>query len=463
MNREINAIVLAAGKGTRMGTAFPKVIHPVAGLPMLARVLQALQSITLKQIRVVVGVGAPLITPIANRYKALCFQQETKNWGTAKAVASARPEEWTGDVLILSGDHPLITSKNLMSFVEKSKSLDVDCTVGVFEQRESGHYGQVIMDKDGIKKIKEHYEEGNSKEQNTKEKNTKPKTTLINTGLYFIKTEALKEWLPKISKNKKGEYNFTEILSLIYENKGKSRPVPVPWNAAWGVNNQKELAIASQYVFNLKRDELMQKGVIFIDATQTYVESEVTIGSGTVIYPGAYIKGRTKIGSFCAIEPHVFIMDSFISSFVSVRAGSYIEGAEIDEKSIIGPYAHLRRGSRIGKECRIGNFVETKNISIGEKSKAAHLSYLGDGEIGKETNIGCGTVTCNYGVDRKKRKTIIKDNVFIGSGSQLVAPLTIESESVIGAGSVITKDVPENSLSLERGEQKIIKNYKKKS
>lgn len=458
MNRDINAIVLAAGKGTRMGTAFPKVVHPVAGLPMLARVLQALQSLTLKQIRVVVGDGAPFITPIASKYKALCFQQETKNWGTAKAVASARPDELKGDVLILSGDHPLITSKNLMDFIEKSKSMNADCTVGTFEQKEPGHYGQLIMDKNCIKKIKEHYEEENSKEKNTEKKNA-----LLNTGLYFIKTEALKMWLDKISKNQKGEYNFTEIFSLIHEGKGQARPVQVPWNTAWGVNNQKELAVASQYVFNLKRDELMRRGVIFIDATQTYVESEVTVGSGTVIYPGAYLKGRTKIGSFCAIEPHVFIADSIVSNFVSLRAGSYIEGAEINEKTTIGPYAHLRQGSRIGKECRIGNFVETKNLSMGEKSKAAHLSYLGDGEIGKNTNIGCGTVTCNYGVDGKKRKTIIKDNVFIGSGSQLVAPLTIESEAVIGAGSVITKDVPENSLSLERGEQAIIKNYRKKS
>ena len=458
MNRDLNAIVLAAGKGTRMGTAFPKVVHPVAGLPMLARVLQALESLALKQTRVVVGEGAPFITPIANKYKALCFQQETKYWGTAKAVASARPEELKGDVLILSGDHPLITSKDLMSFVEKSRSMNVDCTVGAFEQREAGHYGQLIMDKNRIKKIKEHYEK-----ENPKERNTERKSALLNTGLYFIKTEVLKKWLDKISKNQNGEYNFTEILSIIYEEKGLSHPVSVPWNTAWGVNNQKELAVASQYVFNLKRDELMRKGVIFIDASQTYVESEVTVGSGTVIYPGAYLKGRTKIGSFCAIEPHVFITDSIVSNFVNLRAGSYIEEAEINEKTIIGPYAHLRKGSRIGKECRIGNFVETKNLSMGEKSKAAHLSYLGDVEIGKNTNIGCGTVTCNYGVDGKKRKTIIKDKVFVGSGSQLVAPLTIESEAVIGAGSVITKDVPEKSLSLERGEQVIIKNYKKKS
>ena len=453
MSRDINAIVLAAGQGTRMGTALPKVVHPVAGRPMLACILQALESLPMKQVRVVVGQGANFVTPIANKYKALCFQQDEEHWGTAKAVVAAQPKELKGDVLILSGDHPLITSKDLMAFVEKYREEDLDCAVGSFEQKEPGHYGRIRLEKGYVKKVVEHYEE---------EETPPGESALINTGLYLIKTEILGKYLDQILKNKKGEYNFTEILHLIYRNKGKSRNFPVFWNVAWGVNTQKELAVASQYVFNLKRDELMREGVIFVDAPQTYVESSVRIGSGTILYPGAYLKGKTRVGSFCAIEPNVFIADSFISNFVSIRSGSYIEGAEIQEKSIIGPYAHLRQGTRIGKECHIGNFVETKNMTMGDKAKAAHLSYLGDGEIGEESNIGCGTVTCNYGVDGKKRKTIIKERVFIGSGSQLVAPVTIGADAVVGAGSVITKDVPEKSLALERCEQKTVRNYKKK-
>ena len=454
MDKNITAIVLAAGKGTRMGTALPKVVHPVAGQPMLVRILKALEPLPTQQVRVVTGDGADFITPIANKYKALCFQQDKTHWGTAKAVASARPEELKGDVLIVSGDHPLITSKDLMEFVAKYKSLGLDCAVGSFEQREAGHYGRIILKKGYIQKIAEHYDT---------QKTDQTQPVLINTGLYLIKAEVLKTYLGQILKNQKEEYNLTDILSLIYRNKGKSQCIPVSWNTAWGVNNQKELAVASQYIFNVKRDEMMKQGVIFVDASQTYVESEVKVGSGTIIYPGAYLKGRTRIGSFCAIEPHAFIADSFISDFVYIRAGSYLEGAEVKEKSIIGPYAHLREGTHIGKECRIGNFVEIKNLKMEEKSKAAHLSYLGDGEIGKETNIGCGTVTCNYGVDKKKRKTVIKDKVFIGSGVQLVAPVTIESGAVIGAGSVITKDVPENSLGIERSEQKNITNYKQKN
>ena len=455
MSRELSAIVLAAGQGTRMGTALPKVVHPVAGRPMLARILQALESLPLHQIRVVVGQrGAQFITPVANRYKALCFQQEETHWGTAKAVASARPEELKGDILILSGDHPLITSKDLLDFIEAYRKEDLDCAVGSFEQKESGSYGCILLEKGYIKKIVESYE----KEESV----PSTETALINTGLYLIKTEALKKHLGQVSKNSKGEYNFTKVLELIYKSKGKSRCIPVSWNVAWGVNTQKELAVASQYVFNLKRDELMREGVIFVDAPQTYVESQVRIGPGTILYPGAYLRGQTRIGSFCAIEPHVFIADSFISDFVNIRAGSYIEGAEVKEKTVIGPYARLREGTRVGRECRIGNFVETKNMEIGDKAKAAHLSYLGDGAIGEETNIGCGTVTCNYGVDGKKRRTIIKERVFIGSGSQLVAPVTIGSDAVVGAGSVITKDVPEKSLSLERSEQKNIMNYKRK-
>ena len=454
MSRDLNAIVLAAGQGTRMGTALPKVVHPVAGRPMLARILQALESLPLKQIRVVVGQGAHFVTPVANKYKALCFQQEEKHWGTAKAVASARPEELKGDVLILSGDHPLITSKNIMDFIEKYRTEDLDCGVGSFEQKEPGHYGRILLEEGYVKKIIEHYEASDPPPAG--------ESALINTGLYLVKTETLKKYLGQVSKNKKGEYNFTEILNIIFRNKGRSRNFPVPWNVAWGVNTQKELALASQYVFNLKRDSLMKEGVIFVDAPQTYVESSVQVGSGTILYPGAYLRGRTRIGSFCAVEPNVFIADSFIGNFVNIRAGSYIEGAEVQEKSVIGPYAHLREGTRIGKECRIGNFVETKNMILGDKAKAAHLSYLGDGEVGEESNIGCGTVTCNFGVDGKKRRTLIKERVFIGSGSQLVAPVTIGADAVVGAGSVITKDVPEKSLALERNEQKTVRDYKKK-
>ena len=205
----------------------------------------------------------------------------------------------------------------------------------------------------------------------------------------------------------------------------------------------------------------MNQGVIIVDPKNTYIESDVKIGSGSMIYPGVYLKGQTKIGSFCAIEPQSYIFNSTISNYVNVRVGSCIEESEVKDKSVIGPYAHLRKGTKIGQECRIGNFVETKEAKVGDRSKAAHLSYLGDVEIGKEVNIGCSTVTCNYGVDRKKRKIKIEDKVFVGSGTQLIAPLSVEADSVIGAGSVITKDIPKGSLALERTDQKTIKNYKK--
>lgn len=456
MNSSITAIVLAAGKGSRMGTALPKVVHPVAGKPMIARILSALKELSLKEIRLVIKKdGNQFVQPIARKSKALCFQQDEKQWGTAKAVASVHPKELKGDILIVSGDHPLVNSKDLNQFIEKYKSLNVDCAVGAFKQKEAGQYGQILLEKGYIKKIVEHYDRANGT-FNLEE------AALINTGLYLIKAETLNAHLDKISKNTNGEYNFTEILSLIYKNGGKAQPVPVPWAVAWGVNSQTELAVASQYVFNLKRDELMRKGVILVDATQVYVELEVEIGSGTIIYPGAYLKGQTRVGSFCAIEPHVFIADSFIGNFVNLRAGSYIEGAEIRERSVIGPYAHLRPQTRIGEECRVGNFVETKNLNMGKKSKAAHLSYLGDTDIGEEVNIGCGTVTCNYSPDKQKQKTVIKDGVFIGSGSQLIAPVTVESEAVVAAGSVITKNVPSGSLSISRSEQKNILDYKKK-
>ena len=593
MPSSLTAVVLAAGKGTRMGTALPKTAHPVAGRPMLARILQSLKEAGIDQIRVVTGgpgdggsvggsVAARLVSSIAEKFGAAVFPQSDAHWGTAKAVAAARPQELSGEILIVSGDHPLVSAKDFRDFTERARlagagkpsggnrpaaapsetasdlagsrdasakqalaSAGAAFAVGVFERRDAGDYGRIVLDDTGcIQEIQERCEQEKEpakksqdeksaqgaggasgaprygpgviyrfdlKNQETRRRENPPgppyqggrrlsekpdlqnrsnqisitggggpdatasggakqaensaalkPAVLVNAGLYWIKAEILNRFLNKISKNHKGEYNLTDMASLVYKSGGRSFPVTVSRRAAFGVNSQRELAAASQYLFRLKREALMREGVIFIDPLQTYAEPEASVGAGTILYPGVYIKGRTKIGSFCALESHVFIADSVTGSFVNVRAGSYIEEAVLGEKSVVGPYAHLRKGTVIGKECRVGNFVETKNIKIGDKSKAAHLSYLGDGEIGEETNIGCGTVTCNYGTDGKKRKTFIKDKVFIGSGSQLIAPLTVESGAVVGAGSVITKDVPADSLSLERGEQVFVKNYRKR-
>ena len=447
---DLTIIVLAAGRGVRMASSLPKHLHPVAGQPMLARVLKATREVHCDAVRVVVGYGENLITPIAGKFKALCFKQGEKDYGTAKALESARPSEITGDVLVVSGDHPLIHSSDLKNFIETCKKQQVDLGVGSFEHKSPSAFGRLVFKEENLVDIIEALQ--------LKEGETY--SSFVNVGLYYFKSGTLKH-LKEIEANKTKEYPLTEIVSILNKKNYKVRAIPVAWNTAFGVNTQNELSVASSIMFENKCYELMSKGVIIVDPKHTYIESDVTVGSGSMIYPGVYLKGQVSIGHFCAIEPQSYIFDSKIDNYVNIKVGSCIEEAQVGERTVVGPYAHLRKGTDVGKECRIGNFVETKKAQIGDKSKAAHLSYLGDVEIGKDVNIGCGTVTCNYGVDKKKRKITIGDEVFIGSGVQLVAPVKIGMSAVVGAGSVITKDVPENSLALERTNQTTVKNYKK--
>ena len=447
---DLNVILLSAGQGQRMSTSLPKVLHPVAGQPMIARILKAVSGVHPKQIRVVLGSKASIISTIASQFKALCFKQNKSRWGTAQAVLSAKPEELTGDLLIINGDHPLILSEDLSQFIRSYHKLSADCIAASFKNHHSPEFGRMAFDGEQLVDIIESYEV----------EKTKTKSEFSNAGLYLIKAELVQKYLSQVKKNVKEEYNLTDLISILNKNKYKVRAVEVPWHVAYGVNNQRELSLANSIAFESNCHKHLERGVIILDIKNTYIEDEVLIEQGSLIYPGAFLRGRTKIGSFCAIESQTCIFDSLIKNYVNVKAGSYIEGSVVGERSVIGPYAHLRPETEIGEFCRVGNFVETKKIKLGNRSKASHLSYLGDADIGEDVNIGCGAVTCNYGTDKKKRKTKIKDKAFVGSGVQLVAPIEIGESAVVGAGSVITKDVPNKSLSVERADQKIFPNYK---
>lgn len=452
MSAKLKVIVLAAGHGKRMGSNLPKVLSPVAGQPMLVRLLKSISGTYSEEIRVVVGENEHLITPLAGKFKALCFKQDPNKWGTAQAVLAARPEEIKEDVLIVNSDHALISTQNISDFVRSFYQSSADCAVSCFTNPHPNEYGRLLFKQEQLLEVVEAYDL----------EKRKIKSDKVNAGMYIFKAGLLHKYLNQIEKSTKGEYNLPDIIKIFNTDNLKVRAIEVPWNAAFGINNQHELSVASNILFENKCYELMSRGVIVVDPKNTYIETDVQVAAGSMIYPGTYLKGNTKIGAFCAIESNVFIFDSTIDNYVNIKAGSYIEKSSVGERSIIGPYAHLRIDTVIGKQCRVGNFVETKKTTMGDKSKAAHLSYLGDAEIGSEVNIGCGTVTCNYTVDRKKEKTKIGDKAFIGSGSQLVAPVSVGSESVVGAGSVITKNVPDKYLAVERSEQKNIKDYKKK-
>ena len=450
MTSSITAIVLSAGQGSRMKTSLPKSLHPVAGKPLLARILQVLKAAGVVDIRVVINEEHEhLMRPVAEAFKASVYFQKQKK-GTAASVMSACPDNSKGDVLVVNGDHPLIQPKDLQDMIKKFQQEKADLCIGTFEKKNPGHYGRIIRKKDNIVAIAE-------KESLSHESE---KINEINTGVYLFKSSSLALFLPQIdNKNPKEEFCLTDIVALFAANSKKIISSSVSEQTAYGVNSQRELSLATKQIFTAKLNQLMSKGVIIIDTLNTYIEEDVQVGQGSVIYPGVYLKGKTAIGPFCAIEPHCFISDSLIHELVLVRSGCYLESVEVKAQSVLGPYARLRPGTQIGQKCRVGNFVEMKKTQFGDRSKAGHFSYLGDAQVGEDVNIGCGAITSNLNLDGKKYSTVIKDKVFVGSGSQLVAPVELEEESATGAGSVITENVPARSLGLGRSKQNNLQDY----
>ena len=446
----ITAIVLSAGIGSRMSSSLPKSLHPVAGKPILARILSTLRKAKVNEIRVVINKEHKhLMQPITEAFKAKVFFQN-KQKGTAVAVSSAQVDELKGSVLIVNGDHPLISVSDLSNMIQTFQTENVDLCIGSCIKKDPGDYGRIIRQE---KKVIAIAEKGSLTHESEK-------INEINSGIYLVTTDCLKACLFQIKdENTKKEYCLTDMVSIAVNERKKVITCFVSEDSAFGTNTQKELAFATKKLFTRKLNYLMSQGVIIVDPLNTYIEESVQVGQGSVIYPGVYLKGKTSIGPFCAIETNSFIMDTVIHKFVLIRSGSYLESAEVGSQSVIGPYARLRPGTKIGEQCRVGNFVEMKKTHFGSRSKASHLSYLGDTEVGEEVNIGCGTVTCNLNIDGKKYATRIGDKVFVGSGTKIVAPVEVGDGAATGAGSVITQNVPSQALAIGRAPQKNRENY----
>lgn len=448
-NSPLTTIILAAGKGTRMKSPLPKVLHPVAGRPMIERIIEAALAAGSTDVRVVIGHGQNLVRAVVEPLGATCFVQAEQK-GTANAVQSAGLESLQGDVLILNGDHPLITPTHLKEILRVYRDEKAELGVVTCELPDAGSFGRVIRHHGELKAIVE-AKDASSETLKIKE---------VNTGIYITSADNLNEYLPQIkSLNKQNEYYLTDLISLCVESSEKVVGISAPVEVAMGVNSQKELAKCTKKIFQRKIEELMDEGVIVIDPDSTYVEDFVEIGSGSVLYPNSFLRGKSKLGPFCVVEGQCTIIDTAIGTSTQVRAGSYLEKSHIGSKCLLGPYARIRPESVIGDEAHIGNFVELKKVNFGNRSKANHLAYLGDAEIGEDVNIGCGTITCNYAVDKKKYKTKIGDRVFVGSDSQFVAPVEIGADALIGSGSTITKNVPAGALAVVRGELKIREGY----
>ena len=441
---EFTAIILAGGQGTRMKSPLPKVLHPVAGQPLISRVIQSCRSAGITEVRVVVGHGQNLVKSVLEPLEVQTFVQE-KQLGTADAVKSAKLDSIESDVIIVNGDHPLITDIDLKNFISDFKERQLDLAVVTVELEKPGEFGRIVRRGSQLVSIVE-AKDASAETLKIKE---------INTGIYIVKAEVLKKYIPLIqNKNSKQEFYLTDLVDLALSNKLKVQAIlSTNTDVAHGVNNQIELAAATKKVFQLKNKKLMESGVVLIDPSTCYIEETVIIGAGSVIYPNSFIRGKTAIGAFSVVESNCFISDSVIGDSVHLKAGCYIEQVIIKNKASVGPYARLRPETLIDEEAHVGNFVEMKKVKFGKKSKAGHLTYLGDAEIGEDVNIGCGTITCNYAADKKKYKTVIGDRVFVGSDSQLVAPVTIGSDALIASGTTVTKNVPDGALALARSPQ----------
>lgn len=450
-NRPVTAIVLAAGKGTRMASPLPKVLHPVAGQPMIVRIIETCRKAEIADVRLVVGHGLNLVKTVVESLGVQIFIQ-AQQLGTADAVKSAQPETIEGDVVILNGDHPLVQPEDLEQFLKEFRQSHLDLAVVTAELKNPGEFGRIVRHKGILAAIVE-AKDASAETLKIRE---------VNTGIYLVKADVLAEFLPMIkNNNSKKEFYLTDLISLAQENQLKMDAIKGNRRVSRGVNNQIELAKASLVLFRQNAKKLMEQGVLMTDPTTVYIESTVSVGAGSVIFPNVHLRGSTQVGSFSVVEPNCFIVDSKIGDSVQIKAGSHLEKATLHNKSAVGPYARLRPDTEIGEEAQVGNFVEMKKVKFGKKSKAGHLTYLGDAEIGEEVNVGCGTITCNYAADRQKYKTKIGNRVFVGSDTQFVAPVTVGDDAVIGSGSTITKDVPSKALAVARGKQFVKEDYNK--
>jgi bifunctional UDP-N-acetylglucosamine pyrophosphorylase/glucosamine-1-phosphate N-acetyltransferase len=443
----VAAIVLAAGKGTRMKSDLVKVMHRLGERPMISWPVAAAKGAGASRIALVVGHQADTVRDFFAGDSSVTFALQEEQLGTGHAVACARDAlaGFTGTVLILCGDVPLIRSETLEAMLASHASRKAAVSVLTTHLENPYGYGRVVKREGGrIVRIVE------EKDADDEERDI----TEINSGIYCVEADFLFRAVSRLKNdNAQGEYYLTDIIGEAAAEHQLCLAHPCDDAAeVMGVNDRVQLAVAATGLRRRINNELMLSGVTMIDPATTYVEAGVAIGRDTTIYPGVHISGTTAIGSGCLLEPGVIIRDCTLGNGVTIKAGSVLAESTVGDDAAIGPMAHLRPGSRLGAHVKIGNFVETKKIVMGDGSKASHLTYLGDAEIGSDVNIGCGTITCNYDGVRKHR-TVIGDKVFVGSDVQLVAPVTVGSNALIAAGTTVTRDVPPDSLAIARTPQ----------
>lgn len=446
----LDIVILAAGQGTRMRSALPKVLHPVAGKSMLGHVIDTARLLKPQGIHVVIGHGAELVR---ERLAAddLNFVLQSEQLGTGHAVAQALPALSAERVLILYGDVPLIEVETLQRLLQQVSEQQLGLlTVNL---NDPTGYGRIVRDNNGVVKAIVEHKDASAEQRLIREGNT---------GILAVPGKRLGDWLGRLSNsNAQGEYYLTDVIAMaVADGLVVATEQAADEMEVLGANDRIQLSqLERHYQYRAAR-RLMVQGVTLIDPARFDLRGEVTVGRDVSIDINVILEGQVVIEDGVQIGPNCVIKNSTLRKGAIVKANSHLEGAEVGEGADCGPFARLRPGSVLGARAHVGNFVELKNAKLGEGAKAGHLSYLGDAEIGARTNIGAGTITCNYD-GANKFKTVLGEDVFIGSNSALVAPVTLGDRATTGAGSVVTSDVPANTLAVGRAKQRNIEGWKR--
>ncbi|EOS8034512.1 bifunctional UDP-N-acetylglucosamine diphosphorylase/glucosamine-1-phosphate N-acetyltransferase GlmU [Enterococcus hirae] len=447
------AIILAAGKGTRMKSKLYKVLHPVSGQPMVEHIINRVSETNPDQIITIVGHGAEQVKAQLGERSEYALQAEQLGTGHAVLQAASFLQGKEGTTLVISGDTPLLTTETLNNLFEYHQGKNASATILTAQAEDPTGYGRIIRDHIGIV------------EKIVEQKDTTPEEALvqeINTGTYCFDNQALFEALNKVgTDNAQGEYYLTDIIEIL-KDAGKTVAAyqTEDFDESMGVNDRIALAKANELMRQRINKMHMVNGVSFVDPATTYIDARVEIGSDTVIEAGVQLQGKTVIGSDCVIGAHSRIVDSVIEDHVVVEH-SVIEKSLVKSHADVGPFAHLRPKAEIGEGVHIGNFVEVKNAEIGKNTKVGHLTYVGDATLGEEINVGCGVVFVNYD-GKNKHRTTIGDHSFIGSNANIIAPVEIAKNTSVAAGSTITEDIPEYAMAIARARQVNKEEYAKK-
>jgi bifunctional UDP-N-acetylglucosamine pyrophosphorylase/glucosamine-1-phosphate N-acetyltransferase len=450
---DLYAVILAAGKGTRMKSKLHKMLHPVCGKPMVQHVVDATKRIHPKETVLVVGHGADQVQKELGNGLTYALQEEQLGTAHAVKVASEKLQDKEGTTLILCGDTPLITGDTLQALQEHHQKNTAAVTILTTKVDDPAGYGRIIRNEQGdVLKIVEQ-KDASAEEQSIQE---------INAGMYCFNHQKLVSVLDRITNNNaQGEYLLTDCIELLkQQGETVSAFNTLDVEETIGINDRIALAEAEKIMKKKINQQHMRQGVTLIDPDHTYIGPDVRVGQDTVIHPGVILSGSSQIGEDCIIGPQTELRQVVIGDRCTVQY-SLLTESQVGDDSSVGPYAYIRPGTKIGKQCKIGDFVEVKNSTIADGTKIPHLSYVGDADLGSDVNMGCGSITVNYDGSSKHR-TVVEEGSFVGCNVNLIAPVTVGKGSYIAAGSTINKSLPPDSFGIARERQVIKENYANK-